>query len=119
MGTKMIVDKFLPFTFFSGTAWTELVEVLTSDHTPVPGLPAWRVKNLIVDIYFAIKKAGCVHVLFYEWTRQRHLSNYVLVNLCTVQSVQSAHTVSPQHSNDHGFLRRTIGFEFHEVKREK
>ena len=81
MAAKMIVDKFLPFIFFSsGTAWTELVGVLTSGNTPLPALPARRVKHLIVEMYVATKKLGRVYVLFYEWTRQSGLSISVLMN---------------------------------------
>ena len=59
MAAKMIVEKVLPFTFFSsGTAWTELVGVLTSGNTPFPALPARRVKYLIVEMYVATKKVG-------------------------------------------------------------
>ena len=61
MGAKMIVEKFLPFTFFSSSsAWTELVGVLTSGNTPFPALPARRVKHLIVEMYVATKKVGRV-----------------------------------------------------------
>ena len=69
MATKMIVEKFLPFTFFSSsTAWTELVGVLTSGNTPFPALPARRVKHLIVEMYVATKKVGrfVIIFIFYE-----------------------------------------------------
>ena len=81
MAAKMIVEKFLPFTFFSyGNAWTELVGVLTSGNTPFPSLSARRVKHLIVEImYVATKKVGrVVYVLFYQWTRHSGLSISVL-----------------------------------------
>ena len=67
MAAKMVVEKFLPFTFFSsGTAWTELVGVLTSGNTLFPVLPARRVKHIIVEMYVATKKVDCVYVLFYQ-----------------------------------------------------
>ena len=84
MTAKMIVEKFLPITFFSsGTTWTELIGVLISDNTPFPALPVRRVKRLIVEMYVATMKVGRVYVFFYEWTRQSGLSNSVLMNLCT------------------------------------
>ena len=52
IAAKMIVEKFLLFTFFSSsTAWTEMVGVLTSGNTAFPALPARRVKQLIVEMY--------------------------------------------------------------------
>ena len=65
MAAKMIVEKFLPFTFYSsGNAWTELVGVLTSGNTPFPALSARRVKHLIVGMYVAPKKVGRVMLCF-------------------------------------------------------
>jgi len=78
MATKMIVEKFLPFTFFSSsTAWTELVGVLTSGNTPFPALPARRVKHLIVEMYVATKKVSrFVIIIFFT----RHGGISVLMN---------------------------------------
>ena len=72
MAAKMVVEKFLPFTFFSSsTAGTEVVGVLTSGNTAFSALPARRVKHLIVEMYVATKKVGHhVYFLFYQWTRQ-------------------------------------------------
>ena len=67
IAAKMIVEKFLPFTFFSScTAWTEMIGVLTPGNPAFPALPARRVKHLIVEMYVATKKVGRhVYFLFY------------------------------------------------------
>lgn len=63
MAAKLVVDKFLPFTFFSsGPSWTELVGVLTSGNIPFSALPSQRVKHLIVEMYHATKNVSRVYV---------------------------------------------------------
>ncbi|CAM9505990.1 unnamed protein product [Ectocarpus sp. 8 AP-2014] len=58
LAAKWIVEKFLPFDFFStGTTWQELVGSLTAHTTPFPALPSWRMKHLLVELYVATKQA--------------------------------------------------------------
>ena len=50
MFANIMAEKFLPFTFSSGTAWTELVRVLTSGNTPFPAVSTRRVKHRFVEM---------------------------------------------------------------------
>lgn len=57
---KMLVDRFLPFSFFSSTpSWQELSGVLTADEAPFSPLSARRVKHVVVEMYLATKKVSC------------------------------------------------------------
>ncbi|CAN0133359.1 unnamed protein product, partial [Pylaiella littoralis] len=54
----MVVDKFLPFSHFSGS-WEELIGTVTTEGqcTPFPALTSRRVKHLVVEMFVATKKA--------------------------------------------------------------
>ena len=55
----MVIDKFLPFGFFSsGSTWQELVGLLTSNTTHIPPYSSRRFKHLLVEMYFATKKVS-------------------------------------------------------------
>ncbi|CAN0031201.1 unnamed protein product [Scytosiphon promiscuus] len=59
MALKLLIEKFLPFNFFSsGTAWGELMAALTSTSAAFPIVSARRVKHLIVEAYVATKEAA-------------------------------------------------------------
>lgn len=61
LAVKMLVDKCLPFSFFSsGTAWTQLMALVTAETTPFPELSSSRVKHLLVEMFVATKKVGVV-----------------------------------------------------------
>ena len=55
----MVVDKFLPFSFFSGS-WEELMGTVTAEGgcTPFPPLTSKRMKHLVVEMFVATKKVG-------------------------------------------------------------
>lgn len=59
LAAKMVVDKFLPFSFFSGS-WEELMGTVTAEGgcTPFPPLTSKRVKHLVVEMFVATKKVG-------------------------------------------------------------
>eukprot|EP00752_Nemacystus_decipiens_P010971 g9750.t1 len=59
LSVKLLVEKCLPFNFFStGAPWTELMATLaTAETTPCPELLPGRVKHLIVEMFVAAKKA--------------------------------------------------------------
>lgn len=62
LAMRMVVDKFLPFNFFSsGTTWQELAGLLTAKTTPFPALSSRRVKHLLVEMYVATKKVSGVY----------------------------------------------------------
>ena len=55
----MVIEKFLPFSFFSsGSTWQELVGLLTSNTTHFPPLSSRRIKHLLVGMYVATKKVS-------------------------------------------------------------
>lgn len=57
---KMVVDKFLPFSFFSGNSWKDVMGLETADDTPYPALPSRRIKHLLVEMFVATKKVSNV-----------------------------------------------------------
>lgn len=59
LAAKMVVDKFLPFSFFAGS-WEELMGTVTGEGgcTPFPALTKKRVKHLVVEMFVATKKVG-------------------------------------------------------------
>lgn len=59
--TEMVVEKFLPFSFFSsGKSWRRTIGYEASGDTPYPKLPSKRVKHLLVEMYVATKKVSDV-----------------------------------------------------------
>ncbi|CAM9672446.1 unnamed protein product, partial [Hapterophycus canaliculatus] len=53
----MVVEKFLPFSFFSsGTSWRRMIGFEAAGDTPYPPLPTKRIKHLVVEMYVATKK---------------------------------------------------------------
>lgn len=63
MALKLVVEKCLPFDFFSsGSAWDELMGVLTSTTTAFPKISARRVKHLILEAYVATKEVSRAHL---------------------------------------------------------
>jgi hypothetical protein len=56
----MVVDKFLPFSFFSGNSWKDVMGLETADDTPYPALPSRRIKHLLVEMFVATKKVSNV-----------------------------------------------------------
>ena len=57
LAVRMLVDKCLPFSFFSpGTAWTQLIALATAETTPFPELTSGRVKHILVEMFVATKK---------------------------------------------------------------
>ena len=61
LAARMVVDKFLPFSHFSGS-WEELIGTVTTEGqcTPFPALTSRRVKHLVVEMFVATKKVGGV-----------------------------------------------------------
>ena len=59
LAARMVVDKFLPFSHFSGS-WEELIGTVTTEGqcTPFPALTSRRVKHLVVEMFVATKKVG-------------------------------------------------------------
>lgn len=63
LAAKMVVRKFLPFSFFSSDAsWAELMGTVlsTAKDTPFPALAHKRVKHLLVEMFVATKKVSGV-----------------------------------------------------------
>ena len=59
LAARMVVQKFLPFNFFSsGTTWQELIGTVTAKDTPFPPLTSRRVKHLLVEMFVATKKVS-------------------------------------------------------------
>lgn len=60
LAARMLVEKLLPFSFFSsGTTWKELIATAVSaDDTPFPALTSRRIKHLLVEMFVATKKVG-------------------------------------------------------------
>ena len=58
---KMVIEKFLPFSFFSSGStwqWQELVGLLTSNTTHFPPLSSRGIKHLLSEMYVATKVSG-------------------------------------------------------------
>ena len=55
----MVIENFLPFSFFSpGSTWQELVGLLTSNTTHSPPLSSGRIKHPLGEMYAATKGSG-------------------------------------------------------------
>lgn len=63
LAARMVVKKFLPFSFFSSdTTWQELIGTVTAaaKEAPFPALTSRRVKHLLVEMFVATKKVSGV-----------------------------------------------------------
>ena len=70
IAAKMVVEKFLPFGFFSsGSTWQELVGLLTSNTTHFLPLSSRRIKHLLVEMYFATKVSWFMVQWRHKWIR--------------------------------------------------
>lgn len=57
MAAKYVVEMFLPFSHFAASSmWDEMAVVMTGNGPKYPGLPARKIKHLIVELYVATKK---------------------------------------------------------------
>lgn len=68
----MVVEKCLPFSFFSaGTTWKELADLLTAETTPFPDLSSSRIKHVLVEVFIATKKVGYFLPLSFHSLREQ------------------------------------------------
>ena len=59
LAARMMVDKFLTFSFFAAGTWEALIgAVAKPGGTPFPALSHKRMKHLVVEMFVATKKVG-------------------------------------------------------------
>ena len=56
---KLVVEKLLPFSFFSsGDMFSEIMATASEGQTTFPAMPPRRVKHVITELYVATKKVA-------------------------------------------------------------